>query len=56
MSSVETIKGALEVDRLGRTLMHEHVFILTPDCCRTTTTEWWDEEERVGTRSPNSPH
>ncbi len=28
---VETVRGAMAVDGLGTTLMHEHVFVLTPD-------------------------
>jgi len=28
---VETARGAMAVDGLGTTLMHEHVFMLTPD-------------------------
>jgi phosphotriesterase-related protein len=28
---VETARGAMAVDGLGTTLMHEHVFVLTPD-------------------------
>lgn len=28
---VETVRGAMAVDGLGATLMHEHVFVLTPD-------------------------
>ena len=28
---VEAARGAMAVDGLGTTLMHEHVFVLTPD-------------------------
>ena len=28
---IETVRGAMAVDGLGTTLMHEHVFVLTPD-------------------------
>lgn len=28
---VETVRGPVDVDALGVTLMHEHVFVLTPD-------------------------
>jgi predicted metal-dependent phosphotriesterase family hydrolase len=27
---VETVRGAMAVDGLGTTLIHEHVFVLTP--------------------------
>lgn len=47
MSTVETVRGPVEVDALGRTLMHEHVFVLTPDVMQNYGDQWWDEEERV---------
>ena len=31
---VETMRGAMAVDGLGTTLMHEYVFVLTPDVIR----------------------
>ncbi|WP_020672869.1 phosphotriesterase family protein [Amycolatopsis nigrescens] len=43
---VETVRGPVPVAELGTTLMHEHIFVLTPDSqanwCRD-----WDEEARV---------
>ena len=47
MVAVETVKGPVEVDALGVTLMHEHVFVLTPDVLNNFGHEYWDEEERV---------
>ncbi|HEY1970002.1 MAG TPA: phosphotriesterase-related protein [Pseudonocardia sp.] len=47
MTAVETVRGPVEVDALGSTLMHEHVFVLTPDVMNNFGHEWWDEEERV---------
>src|SRR5512135_1234077 len=47
MASVETIKGPVDVSRLGRTLMHEHVFILNPEMLENYYADWWDEDERV---------
>ncbi len=44
---VETVRGAVDVADLGVTLMHEHVFVLTPDVMQNHGDEWWDEEERV---------
>ena len=32
---------------LGPTLMHEHVFVLSPDVMNNHGHEWWDEDERV---------
>lgn len=46
MSTVETIKGPIETGALGRTLMHEHVFVLSPEILQNHP-EFWDEEERV---------
>ena len=47
MASVETVRGPVDVDELGVTLMHEHVFVLTPDVMQNYGDMWWDEEERV---------
>ena len=47
MGSVETVRGPVDVDSLGVTLMHEHVFVLTPDVMQNYGHEWWDEQERV---------
>jgi phosphotriesterase-related protein len=46
MSRVETVRGAIEVNRLGTTLMHEHVFVLNEEI-RQNYPSAWDEEERV---------
>ncbi|MFC5995725.1 phosphotriesterase [Pseudonocardia hispaniensis] len=47
MATVETVRGPIGVDELGVTLMHEHVFVLTPDVLQNYGAPWWDEEERV---------
>jgi len=47
MVAVETVRGPVEIDELGPTLMHEHVFVLTPDVMQNYGQQWWDEEERV---------
>jgi phosphotriesterase-related protein len=46
MARVETVRGAVDVDRLGTTLMHEHVFVLSEEI-RQNYPSYWDEEERV---------
>ena len=44
---VEAARGAMAVDGLGTTLMHEHVFVLTPDVMQNYGHEWrWDEQDR----------
>ena len=49
--TVETVRGPIEVAALGRTLMHEHVFVLEPEALQNYGRVWgaayWDEEERV---------
>ncbi|MGH3628027.1 MAG: phosphotriesterase family protein [Sciscionella sp.] len=47
MPTVETVRGRIDVAELGTTLMHEHVFVLTPDVLANYGDTWWDEEERV---------
>jgi phosphotriesterase-related protein len=51
MASVETVRGPVELERLGRTLMHEHIFILDPEALENYGTafgpRYWDEDERV---------
>ena len=51
MDTVETVRGPVEVDALGTTLMHEHIFILQPEMLLNYAHAWgksyWDEEERV---------
>ncbi|GAA4803506.1 phosphotriesterase [Actinomycetospora chlora] len=47
MPSVETVRGPVDVGDLGTTLMHEHVFVLSPDVMQNYGDEYWDEEVRV---------
>jgi phosphotriesterase-related protein len=46
MATVETASGPIDVGQLGRTLMHEHVFVLTPDLEQNYDLGW-DEEARI---------
>jgi phosphotriesterase-related protein len=50
-TTVETVRGPVELDRLGPTLMHEHVFILDPEARENWGHLWdgpyWDEEAGV---------
>jgi phosphotriesterase-related protein len=46
MTEVPTVLGSVDSAALGRTYMHEHVFVLTPDVQQNWPDEW-DEEERV---------
>lgn len=48
MPVVETVKGPVEVDALGPTLMHEHVFVLSTEHAQNYGDgDWWDEDVRV---------
>ncbi len=47
MSNVETVRGPIAVEDLGRTYMHEHIFVLTPDVQQNYPEEWGAEEDRV---------
>ena len=41
MSQVNTVRGPVPAESLGRTLMHEHIFVLSPEIEKTV--EEWDE-------------
>lgn len=45
-ATVPTVGGEVEVDALGVTLMHEHVFTLNPEIQRNYPGDW-DEAERI---------
>src|ERR1700745_788417 len=47
VTMVETVRGPVPASHLGRTLMHEHVFVLTADVQQNYPDEWGDEEQRV---------
>lgn len=47
MTTVSTVRGGVGTADLGRTYMHEHVFVLTPDIQQDFPQEWGDEDERV---------
>jgi phosphotriesterase-related protein len=46
MTTVETVRGPVETTALGTTLMHEHVFVLSPEML-TNYPAGWDEESKV---------
>ena len=47
MPTVDTATGPLDTAALGRVLMHEHVFVLSPEIQMNYPKEWGDEEARV---------
>jgi phosphotriesterase-related protein len=46
VGQVQTVLGPVDADRLGVTLMHEHIFILSPEVQQNWPTGW-DEEQAV---------
>jgi phosphotriesterase-related protein len=51
MPTVETVRGPVDVDALGTTLMHEHIFILQPEALQNWGhafgPSYWNEPERL---------
>ena len=51
MTTVETVRGPVDVAALGPTLMHEHIFVLDPAALANYAHAWgesyWDEEARI---------
>jgi len=51
MPTVETVRGPVDVDGLGTTLMHEHIFILQPEALQNWGhafgPSYWNEQERL---------
>lgn len=47
MPTVETARGPIPTSSLGRVLMHEHVFILSPEMQHNVPEEWGDESTRL---------
>ena len=47
MPPVQTVTGPVDTAELGQMLMHEHVFVLTPDVQQNYPEEWGSEDDRV---------
>jgi phosphotriesterase-related protein len=47
MAKINTVRGQLDSARLGTTLMHEHVFVLSAEIMQNFPEGWGDEERRV---------
>jgi phosphotriesterase-related protein len=47
MAEVQTVRGPVDTAELGRTYMHEHVFVLTADVQQNWPQEWGSEDDRV---------
>src|SRR4029450_13672903 len=47
MTEVQTVSGPIDTPAPRTTLMHEHVFVLSPEVQQNYTAEWGREDERV---------
>lgn len=47
MAVVNTVRGPIDSEELGVTLMHEHVFVLSTEVMQNYPESWGDEEKRV---------
>jgi len=47
MAQINTVRGPVEIERLGTTLMHEHVFVLSPEIMQNFPGVWGEEEKRI---------
>jgi phosphotriesterase-related protein len=47
MTKVETARGTIDSASLGTTLMHEHVFVLSPEIMQNYPDAWGDDDQRV---------
>ena len=47
MALVETVRGPVDTAELGRTYMHEHIFVLNPDVQINYPDEWGSEDDRI---------
>jgi len=47
LTSIETVRGPVDTADLGKTYVHEHVFVLTADVQQNYPQEWGSEDDRV---------
>jgi len=47
MPQINTVRGAVDAEKLGVTLMHEHIFVLSTEIMQNFPEGWGDEEQRV---------
>ena len=47
MAEIQTARGPIDAEQLGRVLMHEHVFIISPEMKDNVPEDWGDEDDRV---------
>ena len=47
MPTIETVRGPVDTAELGKTYVHEHIFVLTADVQLNYPQEWGSEQERI---------
>jgi phosphotriesterase-related protein len=47
MAHINTVRGPIDTSRLGVTLMHEHIFVLSTEIMANYPAPWGDEERRI---------
>lgn len=47
MADINTMRGAVASSELGVTLMHEHIFILSPEIMQNFPEQWGNEDARI---------
>lgn len=47
MAAIQTVRGPVDSTEIGRTYVHEHIFVLSPDVQQNYPDEWGDEEQRI---------
>src|SRR5260370_5419896 len=47
MAQIQTVRGPIDSEQLGTTLMHEHVFVLDKEISQNYPENWGVEEKRV---------
>lgn len=47
MTEIQTVRGTVGTGELGTTLMHEHVFVLSPEVQENYPGAWGSEEDRI---------
>ncbi len=47
MNLIQTYRGEVNASRLGITLMHEHIFVLSPEINQNYPESWGDEDSRI---------
>src|ERR1700694_3386000 len=45
VATVSTVKGPIDVEALGQTLMHEHVFVLSTEIEQNYPGQWQEDEQ-----------